>query len=909
MPEPAPVVPEPVPLADLLAAAQAGHRILTGNRRLAQHLLQAYARHMQAAGQAVWDTPAIEPWTDWLASAWDAAQLSGALPPRLLLSPEQERHLWEQVVADSPVGEALLRPAPTARLAAEAYGLLHDWRLRLPTDEAQLNEDVRAFRDWQIEFDFRCEENGWLPACRLAEALSERPDALGAWIGQPVHLIGFEELVPAQRRLLAALAEAGGRWRWVRPAGMRGKAVRVALDDAAQEAAIVARWVRQRLEADPAARIGVVVPDLASRRQVLCRALDAVLTPGLRRVGEDARSRPYNVTLGLPLAEDPLVQAALQLLALATGRQPFEAVMRLLRSPYLAGWETEMGRRALLDRQLREIGEPHIGVARLRHYAALEDKPWHCPVLAERLAAMERLFRDWPNRARAGAWVQRFSALLQAAGWSRGRSLSSHEYQASEAWRRTLSCLASLETVGGSMTAREALARLRSLAAGRLFQPQSPPTPVQVMGLYEAIGAHFDHLWVMGLSDDVWPPSPRPNPFLPLALQRHHGLPHASESRELEVARRITERLGESAGEVIFSYAVHEEETARQASPLIAALPEAAWTDLGVWTGPDWAGEIAAAGAPQRIADTPPPPVPPGSIRGGSALFRLQAACPFRAFAEVRLAARPLGEVGIGIDAMTRGSLVHRVLQLVWERLGDHDTLCRLADEALQAQVRLAVEQAVEEMAGRMPQIFTAAFRRIESERLAERVLAWLAIEKRRSGFSVAATEEKMTVDIDGLQVKVVIDRVDRLPDGRRIVVDYKTGKVSPSAWFGERPDDPQLPLYATVLSQDLAGVVFAQLRPGEMGYQGVVAEADLVPDAKLPEKVQGHSGTDDWHELLAQWSATIHRLARAFRDSQTAVDPKAYPKTCRYCALTGLCRITEADGALFLYEAEAADG
>jgi len=103
--------------------------------------------------------------------------------------------------------------------------------------------------------------------------------------------------------------------------------------------------------------------------------------------------------------------------------------------------------------------------------------------------------------------------------------------------------------------------------------------------------------------------------------------------------------------------------------------------------------------------------------------------------------------------------------------------------------------------------------------------------------------------------------------------------------------------------------VVFAQLRPGEMGYQGVVAEADLVPDAKLPEKVQGHSGTDDWHELLAQWSATIHRLARAFRDSQTAVDPKAYPKTCRYCALTGLCRITEADGALFLYEAEAADG
>jgi len=680
--------------------------------------------------------------------------------------------------------------------------------------------------------------------------------------------------------------------------------MRVALEDAAEEAASMARWVRQRLETNPHARIGVVVPDLTARRQALCRALDAVLVPGIRRPGEEARSRPYNVTLGLPLADEPLVQTALQLLALATGRQPFEEVMRLLRSPYLAGWETESGRRALLDRQLREIGEPHIGISRLRHSAAREDRPWHCTVLTERLTEMEKRYHDWPQRAQAGAWAQHFSDLLQAAGWCRGRSLSSHEYQASEAWQRTLSSLITLETVSGPMTAREALARLRTLAAARLFQPQSPPAPVQVMGLYEAIGVQFDHLWVMGLSDENWPPSPRPNPFLPLALQRRHGLPHASESRELDVAQRITERLAESAAETIFSHAVHDGETQRQVSPLIAALPETAPAELALWDGPDWTERIASTAALQQITDIPPPPVPPGSIRGGSNLFRLQAACPFRAFAEIRLAARPLGEVGIGIDAMTRGSMMHRVLQLVWERLGDHDTLCRLEDEELRSRVRLAVEQSVEEMAGRMPQIFTAAFRHLESERLEERVLAWLAVEKQRSDFRVAATEDKREADIEGLRIKVILDRVDRLPDGRHIVVDYKTGKVTFSGWFGERPDDPQLPLYATLLRTDLAGLVFAQLRPGEMSYQGVVAEAELVAGARTPEEVQKHSGTGEWHELLAQWSETIHRLAGAFRDSHTDVDPKSYPQTCRYCALTGLCRINEVDGRLYLDEA-----
>ena len=155
----------------------------------------------------------------------------------------------------------------------------------------------------------------------------------------------------------------------------------------------------------------------------------------------------------------------------------------------------------------------------------------------------------------------------------------------------------------------------------------------------------------------------------------------------------------------------------------------------------------------------------------------------------------------------------------------------------------------------------------------------------------------------------MILDRVDRLPDGRHIVVDYKTGKVSPSAWFGERPDEPQLPLYATLLQADLAGVVFAQLRPGEMGYRGVVAEAELVPDARLPSALEGYAGTGDWQTLLNQWSQTIHRLAREFRDSHTAVDPRDAPQTCRHCALIGLCRITEADGALFLDEAQAGDG
>jgi hypothetical protein len=46
----------------------------------------------------------------------------------------------------------------------------------------------------------------------------------------------------------------------------------------------------------------------------------------------------------------------------------------------------------------------------------------------------------------------------------------------------------------------------------------------------ESAGIEFDHLWVMGLTDEAWPIHPRPNPFLPLEAQRQARVPEASSS-------------------------------------------------------------------------------------------------------------------------------------------------------------------------------------------------------------------------------------------------------------------------------------------------------------------------------------------------------------------------------------------
>jgi len=67
------------------------------------------------------------------------------------------------------------------------------------------------------------------------------------------------------------------------------------------------------------------------------------------------------------------------------------------------------------------------------------------------------------------------------------------------------------------------------------------------------------------------------------------------------------------------------------------------------------------------------------------------------------------------------------------------------------------------------------------------------------------------------------------MPDGRQIIFDYKTGKVKAGGWDGDRPDEPQLPLYCATSDQPIAGAVFALIQVGELEFKGL-ADPGIAP-------------------------------------------------------------------------------
>jgi len=835
----------------------AGITVVTPNPRLARVLTSEFDSFQVAKGLTVWEAPDILPFGAFVERLWQDAlysELGDRLP--LLLTPVQEQLLWQEVIASSREGKDLLFTETAAVHCGDAWRLMHQWRVGTGWG----NEDASAFNSWSHAYKART--HGDIDAARLPDLVAGLLDKLT----KPRRLLAyaFDILPPQTREFFDACRRHGIEVTEVKPETTKTSSIRTSFPSGKEELECAAKWARARLE-EGRARIGVVVPQLAQRRREVVRVFSRVMRPGYPLPGAAKTPLPFNVSLGEPLANYPLADAALTLLEFSFQPIDFPRASRLLRSPFLAGAESEMARRATLDVRLRRNLEATLTLAGLIAFT----EP--CPLLRQALERTFLLGKEAAERSPA-EWARHFSALLEAAGFPGERPLDSEEFQTRAKWHEVLSEFARLDRISKSMTERKALETLKKLCADTVFQPESADAPIQVLGILESAGLRFDCLWVSGLTDDAWPLAARPNPFIPIALQKKAGIPQASAEGSLELDRRITQEWVAAAEEVVFSWPEKEEDRDLAPSPLILSIGK---SPVSVPDFPRYRDVLFARKNLYSFEDSKAPPVQVKQVRGGTRVLADQAACPFRAFARWRLAAEALEEPAPGLDARKRGSLLHYLMKHLWSKLKTSRNL----RHDLEPAIAEAASAAVKELG------LEGRFAELERERLARLAREWLEIEKTRAPFEVAALEERRTLNVAGLELSGRIDRMDRLEKGGHALVDYKTGQARRQAWLGERPDDPQLPIYAVSAPENIAAVAFARLNPGEMAFRGFSNERNLLPKVDLYR---------DWRGLLDQWRKETNALGTAFAAGDARIDPKYALKTCRLCDLQTLCRVYE---------------
>jgi probable DNA repair protein len=659
--------------------------------------------------------------------------------------------------------------------------------------------------------------------------------------------------------------------------------------DEQEELRVAARWVRKFLEEQPGAKAAVIVPGLETQRREIDRVFREVLAPELEDIRTGNEVGPYEFSLGVALAETSMVATALDLLRWVTGALPLGRVSGLLLSRYFALTSEERGALAEFDafelRKARML-RPEISLEGL--YAAVSGSKRKAKL--SRLSGVLRAIRGVANRlqgmtARTHAeWAEGMRELLEAVAWGSGVGESSVEFQMRRKWESALDELATLDFDGVHVEFAQAFEALERIARQTTFAPESRDAPVQVMGPLEAAGGSFDAVWFLRAGDLSWPAVAAASPLLPWAMQRELGMPEVDATRDAEQARRVIERVAASAETVVFSYAKESAEGRQRASQVLAGLTLEETT----------AAELLAPESPRVIVDLEEvednvtvAALPDRVIRGGANVLQLQAACGFRAFAEHRLGSTELESVELGMDALESGIVVHSVMEIFWGQVKTQDKLREMTLVEREEVLDTAIDEGLQKIALLSASDWDDAYVKMQRERLRRLLRPWLEQELARPRFAVKQREEKASnVQIGPLHLSLRIDRVDET-EGGELVIDYKTGRVSTSDWLSERPDAPQLPLYAVVSDAErLEGVAFARLRVGkEMGWKGFVAGDGVLPKADRLKTESFAAQVEEWREVLT-------KLAEQFAAGEAAVRPKRYPKTCTYCGQRLLCRV-----------------
>jgi len=338
---------------------------------------------------------------------------------------------------------------------------------------------------------------------------------------------------------------------------------------------------------------------------------------------------------------------------------------------------------------------------------------------------------------------------------------------------------------GGAMSARDYADMFGGLISDRqVREGLRPHAQVLIWGTQEARVQGADLVILAGLNEGTWPAAPEADPWLNRALRAEAGLRLPDRVIGLS-AHDFQQAI--AAPEVWLSRARRDAETdtvpARWLNRLTNLLGGASDMSAQVLAQMRYRGEAWIALAEALASPTPeqmdgarpaprPAPAPPAPARPRSlSVTQIEKLIrdPYEIYARKVLRLKPLDPLRPQPDAAVRGTVLHDVLNRFVE-----DTRAGLPMDA--ADRLLAIADAVLEDQAPWP-----AARRLWRARLARIVPHFLRTEGERRGFAepwLMETRAEWAVPGTAMTLRGTADRIDRLPDGRVAIYDYKTGQV-----------------------------------------------------------------------------------------------------------------------------------
>ncbi len=667
---------------------------------------------------------------------------------------------------------------------------------------------------------------------------------------------GFNEPTPEQNKLFKIL-----KCKPLFAKKMDAVSKNLSFLDQESEIKAIASWAKITSIKHPEKQIGIVIPNLNELHHQVKSTFDMEFNSSLL----ETHKKPYNISLGISLSNYPLIMHLVAVLRLSNqflnGSIETELLTEIITSPYIKGARSELNNRALLVNKILELSSARIKASDINSLCQ------ECSILNEIFTALNNA--KFAKKLTLEESLEAINSILLHWGFTSDRILSSSEYQVYEKYQIESLVLNKLSIFDKTNSLDVALEILVNHLNAVIFQPQSGPANIHILGSLEAEGLFFDFAWVSSMTSNFLPGKVTMPLFIPSKISIDYSLPGTSFELITKESRSTLNNLYHLSENLTFSYSTTFNSREQLPTPyLLFENPQVIHNHQMSFR------EM------ESVEDLNAPKIIDFEIKKGVKTLQDQLSCEFKGFSN-RLNLKDINDPSIGISKIEQGNIIHKILEGFFNEIRTSSALKELSEAKLDELIEAHSESALNA-------ISESNFKNNERIRLKRIVKQYLTLEKGRDFFEVIETESESQVNLSGLQFTTRIDRMDQLKDGSKLIIDYKTGKnVGLSKLISEPLEQAQLPIYA--ISNKVDGVAFANINSKDCQFKAITKNK-----YDLPMSNQSINRMPEWKKQVSQWSKELVNASQQFQNGNASVLPAK--NACDYCEYDLLCRVDKAD-------------
>jgi len=802
----------------------------------------------------------------------------------------EERLLWENIIKNDLKNQSFLKnqiDGITDKVISADSLIRENLISKNELKKNETHQEMHYFNKWRNQFDGYCLENKLFSRNSFIEFFIEKQKEFDIIDNQELLLVGFDDNSPLYKDLINSLKKRNELKNYKAKEEKIKKQRKLECENVEDEIKEIIKWIKENSKK----KLLIVSPALSRFQIKLQNEIDREIQPNIYK--EYDKNNIYNSNLKRPLSNEPIITAAINLLKL---NNPHSIKPKLIYELLIFNnWidsEYYMHREQL-GNYIKDKKLPKISINSLKKLIENDSKLKELKLdsLKKTLLLIEKNQVLWSKKKDLNEWITLTEEYWIEIKANKINNLLSFEINNINSLFKSLNQLKNNKIIDYPLVFEEYWEIL-------FTQLENSPAPkgsndfyIDINGFAENPIKKYDAVWLMNMNTNLWPGKIEFNPFLPKKLQKKYHIFDEIHIKKIDKVR--LNRLNSFGPDITISYSNKDVDT------LLIPTP-GYFDELKAKKIIPKVKEIDNKKYLEKIKDDKAPKILGANINvsGGFRCLEHFHVCPAWSFYENRLHAKTYQEDDQEeISKMSRGNLIHELLEKFWKTHKNSINLTKMSEKALLKSIEILTHEVMSSYQVSKPHLNPSQIK-LEGDYFKNLLYQWLCYEKlERPRFSVVESEEKYSVKIDRINFNVKIDRIDQYEDGSRLLIDYKTGSETPiSQWKKSPITSLQMPIY-TIFSgiENISATGIVYIHNNDVKLVGLSSYAQEPIDGMITafskQKLKTHE--DQWSELIASWGVDINKLATGYLSGDAKVT-YSNEGELKYCAVKPLLRIAE---------------